>query len=371
MPNQNQEPPWGRRRKPQTPEEFVAQVIQKIQDLFSEKKSSGPGNGDDEQPEKPINPLGVVGKILILLLAAVIINGVYSSAYSLNPNEVGVVLRFGKYNRTVDSGLRFTIPYAERLIKVPIFKVQKEEFGFRSRVPGQVTTFDRQGYKKESLMLTADTNVIDINWIVQYRIKNPVDYLFQVKDVKQAVRDISESVTRRIVGNMDFDYILGHRDILAGDVKQEMQQQLDKLHAGVAIGTVKFQDINPPDPVQPAFNEVNEADQDMKRLVNEAEETYNKEIPRAKGQAQQIIEQAQGYASERVNIANGETQRFLDILKEYKKAPEVTRRRMYLETLQSILPSAHSIYVLDKNQQGPLPLLNITGSKNLLPSKSK
>ena len=311
-----------------------------------------------------MNPFGATGKILAIILAGIIIQGVYSSVYSLNPTDVGVVLRFGKYNRTVGSGLRFTIPYAERLIKVPVMKVQKEEFGYRSRMPGQVTSFDRQGYEKESLMITADTNVIKVNWIVQYKIKDPESYLFQVKDVKQAVRDISESVTRRIVGNMDFDFVLGNRGMLASDVKKEIQDQLDKLHAGVAIGTVQFQDINPPDPVKPAFNEVNEADQDMKRLVNEAEETYNREIPKARGEAKQLIENAQGYASARVNNAKGETQRFLDILREYKKAPDVTRKRMYLETMQSILPSVQSVYVLDKNQQGPLPLLNITGLKS-------
>jgi modulator of FtsH protease HflK len=371
MPNQNQEPPWGRKKKPQTPEELVAQIIQKIQDLFSEKKQYRPENGGEEQPPKPANPFGIVGKILAILLLVVFLQGAYSSFHSLSPREVGVVLRFGKYNRTVGSGLQLTIPFAERLIKVPVMEVQKEEFGFRSRVPGQVTTFDRQGYKKESLMLTADTNVIDVNWIVQYRIKDPRDFLFQVKDVRQAVRDISESVTRRIVGNMDFDFVLGNRGMLAGKVKDEIQAQLDKLRAGVAIGTVKFQDINPPDPVQPAFNEVNEADQDMKRLVNEAEETYNREIPKARGQAQQAIENAHGYASARVNNAKGQTQRFLDILKEYKKAPEVTRRRMYLETMQTILPSVQSVYVLDKNQRGPLPLLNITDQKNLTPSKIK
>ncbi len=365
MPNQNQEPPWGRRKKPQTPEELVAQVIQKIQDLFSEKKTPGTGNGEEEHPAKPSHPFGTVGKVLAIILVGVILQGVYSSVYSISTNEVGVVLRFGKYDRTVDSGLRFTIPYAEHLIKVPVMKVQKEEFGYRSRIPGQVTTFDRQGYEKESLMLTADTNVIKVNWIVQYRIDNPQQYLFDVKNVRQAVRDISESVTRRIVGNMDFDFVLGNRGMLAADVKKEMQAQLNKLQAGVAIGTVQFQDINPPDPVKPAFNEVNEADQDMKRLVNEAEEIYNREIPKAKGEAQKVIENAQGYASARVNNAKGETQRFLDILKEYKKAPEVTRKRMYLETMQRVMPTVQSVYVMDKKQQGPLPFLNITGKKDV------
>jgi modulator of FtsH protease HflK len=220
-------------------------------------------------------------------------------------------------------------------------------------------------------MLTADKNVINVAWIVQYKVKDPRDFLFMVKNVKQAVRDISESVTRRIVGNMDFDYVLSNRDLLAAAVKGELQSELDNLRAGVAIGTVQFQDINPPDPVKPAFNEVNEADQDMKRLVNEAEEIYNREIPKASGDAQKIIQEAQGYAAARINNAKGETGRFLDILKEYKNAPDVTRKRMYLETMQSIMPSVQSVYVIDKNQQGPLPLLNITGSKDLPSSGAK
>ena len=365
MPNQNQEPPWGKRRNPQTPEELMALLIKKIQDFFADKKIPGSGNTENDAPAKPTHPFGNLGKILAIILAGVILQGIYSSVYKIAPNEVGVILQFGKYSRTVSSGLHVILPYAENLYKVEVADIKKEEFGFRSRSPGQVTTFDRQGFDKESLMLTADKNVINVAWIVQYKIKDPVEYLFKVKDVKQAVRDISESVTRRIVGNMDFDYVLGNRDLLAASVKGELQSELDNLHAGVAIGTVQFQDINPPDPVKPAFNEVNEADQDMKRLVNEAEEIYNKEIPRASGDAQKIIQEAQGYAAARINNAKVETERFLDILKEYKNAPDVTRKRMYLETMQGIIPTVQSVYVIDKNQQGPLPLLNISGSKDL------
>ena len=214
----------------------------------------------------------------------------------------------------------------------------------------------------ESLMLTADKNVINVAWIVQYRVGNPIDYLFKVQDVRQAVHDLSENVTRRVVGNMDFDYVLGNRDLLAASVKQELQEQLNFLEAGVDLVTVQFQDINPPDPVKPAFNEVNEADQDMKRLVNEAEETYNRVIPAARGNALKIVEEAYGYAKERINNAEGQTTRFLDILKEYEGAPDVTRQRMYLETMQEVLPTVEKIYVMDEGQQGPLPLLNLHGN---------
>ncbi|MDR3629338.1 MAG: FtsH protease activity modulator HflK [Desulfocapsaceae bacterium] len=371
MPNQNQEPPWGRRRKPQTPEEFIAQLIQKVQNFFSEQKAAGSSDNEDRRASSSGGPLASLGRILFIIFAIIIVLGMYSSVHKIAPNEVGVVLQLGKFSRTVNPGLRITIPYAEQLYKVEVEDVKKEEFGFRSKSPGQVSSFDRQGFEKESLMLTADKNVINVAWIVQYKIKDPKNYLFMVKNVRQAIRDISESVTRRIVGNMDFDYVLSNRDLLAASVKGEMQTQIDSLHAGVAIGTVQFQDINPPDPVKPAFNEVNEADQDMKRLVNEAEETYNKEIPKARGDAKKIVEEAQGYAAARINTSQGETERFLAILKEYKNAPDVTRKRMYLETMQSVMPTVQSVYVMDKNQQNPLPLLNITGAKDSISAELK
>jgi len=163
--------------------------------------------------------------------------------------------------------------------------------------------------------------------------------------------------------------VLSNRDLLAASAKQELQEQLDGLfpenQSGVSITTVQFQDINPPDPVKPAFNEVNEADQDMKRLRNEAQETFNRVIPKAAGDAKKIIEEAYGYQAQRINDAKGETQRFMDILKEYRNAPDVTRKRMYLETMKEILPHVQSVYVIDSNQQGPIPLLNLTGSAGL------
>ena len=212
-------------------------------------------------------------------------------------------------------------------------------------------------------MLTGDKNVIDVEWIVQYKIKDPFIYLFKVENVQQAVRDVSETSIRRIIGNMDFDYVLGNRDLLAGTTAREMQKELDRYESGVDIVKVQLQDVNPPDAVKPAFNEVNEADQDMKRLVNEAEEHYNREIPKARGTALQIVEEAQGYKAQRINKAMGETSRFVAILKEYKKAQDVTRKRMYLEAMQGILPKVEEIYLVDKNQKGILPLLELNKSK--------
>ena len=247
----------------------------------------------------------------------------------------------------------------EDLIKVDVESVRKEEFGFRTRMPGKTSVFDRRGFDMESLMLTGDKNVINVDWIVQYKVSDPVNFLFKVRNVPQAVRDASEMVTRRIVGNMDFDYVLSNREILAGSAKQELQKQLNLLECGVSIVTLRFLDINPPDPVKPAFNEVNEADQDRKRLVNEAEETYNRVIPKARGSAKRIVEEAHGYAIQRINRAQGETNRFRAIVKEYQLAPDVTRRRMYLEAMQDILPGVDHIYVMDKKQQTLLPFLDL------------
>jgi membrane protease subunit HflK len=371
MSNQDQQPPWGKKNKPQTPEEVVAALINKLQNFFADNKKRPQGDGTEPpQSGGSASPFANVGKLLAVALVILVLQGVYSSFFKITPSEVGVILRLGEYSRTTPPGLHFKIPYLDKLYKVNVQNIRKEEFGFRSRSPGQSTTFDRRGYDMESLMLTADKNVINVAWIVQYRVADPYSYLFKVANVRQAIRDISESVTRRIVGNMDFDYVLSNRDLLAASVKMELQDQLDGLFpkgmSGVSIGTVQFQDINPPDPVKPAFNEVNEADQDMKRLVNEAQETYNRVIPKAAGDAKKIVEEAYGYKSQRINDAQGETTRFNDILKEYKDFPVVTRQRMYLETMKEILPNVKSIYVIDKNQQSPIPLLNLTSTSGLL-----
>ncbi len=370
MSNNEQQPPWGNKKKPQSPEEMVAQIIQRLQDYFSHPKQGADNNESEPSPHKG-KPFASIGKILAIIVVILIIQGVVSSIYKISPREVGIILRLGKYNKTTQPGLHLKLPYIDTLHKVDVASIRKEEFGFRLLSPGQRSTFSRKDYDMESLMLTADKNVINVAWIVQYRVSDPRNFLFVVKDPRQAVRDLSESVTRRIVGNMDFDYVLSNRDILAASVKSELQKELNDLHAGIGIGTVQFQDINPPDKVKPAFNEVNEADQDMKRLVNEAEEYQNKVIPKARGDAKKAIEEAHGYATQRVNNAEGETTRFLDILKEYKSAPEVTRKRMYLETMQEILPHVQTVYVMDGKQNSPIPLLNLTQNTQLPLSTDK
>ncbi len=360
----DQQPPWGQNRRPPTPEELIAKLIKNIKDAFGgdggklggKAGHSGPGGG---------GLLGGFGRVGGLVVALIIFNVVYSSFYTINPGERGVVLRFGKFAKTASPGLNFKLPLIDTVYKVNVDAVRKEEFGFRTREPGVKTIYQKEGYDNESLMLTGDKNVIDVEWIVQYKVDDPVRFIFKVADVPAAVRDASETAMRRIVGNMDFDYVLSNREILAASTAREVQKSLDLYQAGVKIVTVQLQDVNPPDAVKPAFNEVNEADQDMKRLVNEAEEAYNKVVPKARGQAKETIEEAHGYAVARVNGAKGETARFLAVLKEYEGAKDVTRRRMYLETMQQVLPHVAEVYVIDKEQRSVLPFLDLGAARNL------
>ena len=359
----NEQPPWGKKKKPSGPEDFLAQLIQKIRDTFDNKQepSAPGGNGQSSQSaETPPNLFAGGGKLLAIIAAALILQGAFSSFFTIKPGEVGIILRFGQYARTNQPGLNFKIPYVEELYKVDVESVRKEEFGFRTRTPGASVASDRKGYDMEALMLTGDKDVIEVAWIVQYKVSDPFSYLFKVRDVSQTVRDASETVTRRIVGNMDFDYVLSNREVLAANAKRELQSQVDRLECGISIVTLQLLDINPPEQVKPAFNEVNEADQDMKRLVNEAEETYNKVIPKARGSAKQIVEEAYGYAAERINRAKGETNRFKAVVKEYQGAEEVTRQRLYLETMESILPKIDHLYIIDKHQQNLLPFFDLS-----------
>ncbi|MDH4321950.1 MAG: FtsH protease activity modulator HflK [Desulfobulbaceae bacterium] len=358
----DQQPPWGQKKRPPTPEEMIASLIKNLKDAFGGGGGATrpPGTGGAARGPGFLAGLGKVGGIIAAL---VIFNIVYSSFYTINPGERGVVVRFGKYTKTADPGLNFKVPLIDTVYKVNVDAVRKEEFGFRTREPGQKTVYQKNGFDSESLMLTGDKNVIDVEWIVQYKVLDPVRFVFKVADVQAAVRDVSESVSRRIVGNMDFDYVLSNREILAAATAREVQNILDRYETGVKIVTVQLQDVNPPEEVKPAFNEVNEADQDMKRLVNEAEEAYNKVVPKARGQAKETIEEAHGYAVERVNGAKGDASRFLAVLKEYQGAKDVTRRRMYLETMQKVLPQVSEVYVIDKEQRSVLPFLDLAGAK--------
>lgn len=364
----NEQPPWGKKKQPGGPEDLLAALIQKIRDAFPGREKEPPqGPAGEPPPERATGPFSGPGKVVAIVAAFIVLQAAAGAFYTIKPGEVGIVLRFGQYHRTTTPGLHFKIPYVEEMTKVDVESVRKEEFGFRTRTATAGAAYDRKGFDMEALMLTGDKDVIEVAWIVQYKVSDPVLFLYKVRDVAQIVRDASETVTRRIVGNMDFDYVLSNREILAANARKELQGQLDRLESGVNVLTLQLLDINPPEQVKPAFNEVNIADQDMKRLVNEAEETYNRVIPKARGSAKQIVEEARGYAVERINRANGETNRFQAIVKEYEGAEEVTRQRLYLEAMQEILPQVDQVYVVDAGQQSILPLLDLSRKARRVP----
>lgn len=285
----------------------------------------------------------------------------YSGVYTVQPEGKAVVKRFGKVVSIREPGLHFKIPLGiDTAIFVPTERVLKEEFGFRTTSAGQRSQYRKEGYVKESLMLTGDLNVIDVEWVVQYRIKDPDKFLHRIRNQRETIRDVSEAVMRRIVGNrLGSDVLTVARVEVAGMARDEMQQILDSYNSGIHISTVELQDVTPPDPVKPAFNEVNEARQEKERLINEAEKRRNQQIPRARGEAQQLIAGAEGYAAERINVAKGEAARFEAILEEYEQAPDVTRRRIYLETIDSVLSAVGNLYIVQEGQTSPFPLLNL------------
>jgi len=300
----------------------------------------------------------------LIILGIIILVVLFSTFYTVGPDEVGVIKRFGRYMRITDPGLHMKIPFAESVTKVKVKRIFKEEFGFRTLRPGVRTVYTPEKWEDESLMLTGDLNVAVVEWIVQYRIVDPYKYLFKVRDVRKTIRDISEVVMRMVVGDRSVDEVLTvGRMEAATQAQKKLQEILNFYDTGIKIVTVKLKDVNPPDPVKPSFNEVNEARQDRERFINEAWQAYNKVIPKAKGEAEKVIAEAEGYAIKRVNRAQGDANRFLAIWKEYKRAKDVTRKRMYIETLSKVLPRVGKIYVVDSEQKTLLPLLSLEGGK--------
>ncbi len=296
---------------------------------------------------------------IIIVIAALII--LFTGFYTVNPEEVGVIQRFGKYINTTEPGLHFKIPFGvDVLTKVKVKHVYKEEFGFRTLKSGVNTKYSARSYDQESLMLTGDLNIADVEWIVQYRIKDPVKYLFRIRNIEETIRDLSESVVRQIVGDRSVDevIVLSRKDI-ANEVELLLQAQLDEYEAGIEIYTINLQNVNPPERVKPAFNDVNSAKQEREKIINQAWQEYNNIIPEAEGKAKRTIEEAEGYAVNRVNRANGDATRFIDMYNQYKNAKSVTKKRLYLETMQKVLPNVEKIYIVDEAQNGILPLLNL------------
>jgi len=297
--------------------------------------------------------LVVVGVIILILLA--------SSFYQIRPEEIGLILRFGKFVKTTGPGLHMKIPYVETLEKVPVQRQLKKEFGFRTITPGIRTEYRvTPESSRESVMLTGDLNVAVVEWIVQYKIKDAYKYKFKIRDVDSTFHFMNEAVVRKVVGDSSVDEVITiGRARIASEAKEELQKLCDLYEIGIEVSQLILQDVNPPDPVQPSFNEVNESLQEKERKINDARAEYNQEIPKAKGEAEQMISASEGYSMERINRAQGDANRFKNIYREYARAPLVTRKRLYLETINQILPKISKKIIFDEKLKNLLPLLNL------------
>lgn len=300
----------------------------------------------------------VVFRVVAIILVIAITTTTW---FTIDPEEAGLVMRFGRFARQVPSGLHLKLPYPfETVMKVPVERQLKEEFGFRTAEEGVRTEYSKADLSAESLMLTGDLNVAVVEWTAQFRVREPYKFLFKVRNVRKTFRDMNETVMREVVGDRSVNEVLtvGRQEI-AAEVEQRLQVLCDQYETGIKVEQIVLQDVNPPDPVKPSFNEVNQAQQEREKLINQARADYNQIIPRARGQAQQTLEQAQGFATDRVNRARGDAELFNQVHAAYRRAPEVTRRRMYLETMAVIYPKVKRKVVLDESLKGVLPLLSL------------
>ena len=333
--------------------------------LQQKQKERGTGGGSVKPPQmddivNKLKDFKFPGGWLLLVLAGIVLFFGTSMVYTVDVNEVGVVQRFGKYIRTEMPGLNFKLPAGiERVTKVKTKRVYKEEFGLATGSSSASRRGSGREYIDESLMLTGDLNVGVVPWIVQYRIKDPYQYLFKVRDVTQFLRDMSEASMRLVVGDRSINEVISNREEIAAEAQIWLQKELNEAETGIDIDTVELGNTNVPVPVQDSFNKVNQAVQEKEKLIYQAREEYNRVIPRARGEAEQTIKSAEGYATERVNEAKGDASRFVSQYKEYAKAKDVTRRRLYLEMVNMVFPNLGELYIIDSDQKNVLPLLNL------------
>jgi membrane protease subunit HflK len=300
------------------------------------------------------------GFAIIVLVAAL-----FSTYYQVQPEEVGMVTRFGRYVRASAPGPHGKLPFGiEQVQKVPVERQLKQEFGFRTSRPGTQSEFRKdENTQSEASMLTGDLNVATVEWVVQYKIADPFKYLFNVRAVEETFRLMSEATMRQVVGDHNVTELLTvGREAIAAKAKDLLDELCKRYETGIIVQQLVLQDVDPPEPVRPSFNEVNQAIQERERAINEAWAEYNQEIPRAGGRAEQQLQAAEGFAVERVNRAKGEAQRFLAMHEEYVKAPEVTRTRIYLETMTEIIPAVGKKLIMDEKARGVLPFLDLAKS---------
>lgn len=324
-----------------------------------QQQKSGPPPQVDEIL-KQLRNLKLPGGSIIIVIIIVAAIMAYSSFFTIDTGAVGVVQRFGEFVRIAPPGLNFKIPFGiEKVTKVPQEKVFREEFGLEAEMLESRSRLGTSDTTSEALMLTGDLNVAVVPWIVQYRIKEPYNYLFKVRDVKGLLRDLSEASMRLVVGDRSINEVITKRSEIANEAEKVLQKELDKAETGIMVVNVELKRTNVPGPVQPSFNEVNQAIQDKEKVIYQAREDYNKAIPAARGEAERTIKAAEGYALDRVNRAKGDASRFNALYTEYIKAKDVTKRRLYLESLKELLPKLGDKFIIDDNQKNLLPFMNI------------
>ncbi len=306
---------------------------------------------------KQLKPLVAIA---VLLLAGLTLTSVF---YSVGPDEEAVILRFGKFIGITQPGLHSKLPFGvDRVFKVKTRRIHKAEFGFRTEQAGIQTRYSNKSFAEESLMLTGDLNVADVEWIVQFKISDPQAFLFNVRNVEKNIRDIAEASMRLVVGDRSVhDVLTVGRAEIGSRVQEVMQTSIDDYRMGIRVVTVKLQDVNPPNPVKPSFNEVNAAKQEQEKMINEARRAYNKAVPVARGEAQKVLSEAQGYALERVNRSRGDADRFDSVYAAYRAAPAITRTRLYLESMEEIIEKVDRVVVADPRVRSMIPLLNLEG----------
>lgn len=320
------------------------------------------------QPPKISPSLIRLGLVVIIALVAL-----STGFYQVQPEEVGIVLRFGAFVKQTPPGLHLKIPFGvDDVFFVPVQRQLNEEFGFRGvRAAADRRREGSSAAAEEANMLTGDLNSAVVEWVVQYRVTDPYKFLFEVRNIRESFRDMSEAVMREVVGDRTVNEVLtvGRQEVTS-TVATQLQDLCEQYETGITVDQVVLQDVTPPEPVKPAFNEVNQAQQEREKLINEAQSEYNKVVPRARGEAEQAIRAAEGYALDRVNRARGDAARFTTLYNEYRKAPEVTRKRIYLETLDQVLPQLGRKIIVDEELKGVLPLISLDG-RQTLPSSGR
>lgn len=345
-----------------TLEDVLYDLNKKLSGLGQKKSGSGGSNGPGE-----FTPQGGWQGPLTIVIVLLIIVGAYSSYYTIDVSEEGVITRFQAYHKTTQPGLHFKLPFGiDKVYKIPSRRILTEEFGFRTAdTRGLRTQYSKGGAASESLMLTGDLNVADVEWVVQYRISDPWKFMFHARDVRKNIRDVSMSIMRRVVGDkLVSDVLTTGRVTIAKEATELTQTVIDRYDMGIKIKRIILQDVNPPKEVKNAFNEVNEAKQEQEETINVAEREYNKTIPKARGAAEKKISEAKAYATALINHAQGNANKFTEVLKAYQKSPAITRKRMYYETIQKVFTNVKDFTIVDTKVKGLLPVFD---SSNKVP----